>query len=360
MKLILNDKEIIRYLTTLLGYSDCYKDIDYNQRNTAEAIGWSLERKDKLWKFRDKIKERLYHAVREDLKIYISKIQLVIESKKQKDTATINSKFNLILEKLDEKNVIDMYKNSSIDGFCKSPGLILNPNAELIRRKDYTDFSEDCLFRNMEGNESLILDKIKNNFPFWFIDTGYTNFLNGKKKTWHRLVRNNLHHSKMFEAPVNRLGNFESFPLPWRDGGEKILLIEPGMFSAKTFNVDIKSWTNETIKEIRKYTDKKIVIREKLSKKVRKNLYKELLDEDYYCVININSNAAVESIWAGVPTITLYHHISNSVSRNKISDINNLYKGSLSNWLSMLSYSQFTYQEIIDGTAIEIMRKYHV
>jgi hypothetical protein len=76
--------------------------------------------------------------------------------------------------------------------------------------------------------------------------------------------------------------------------------------------------------------------------------------------VSINSNAATESIWAGVPVITLDKHITNSVSRNRLSDINNLYRGPLGNWLAILSYSQFTYEELINGTAVEIIKKYHV
>jgi hypothetical protein len=110
----------------------------------------------------------------------------------------------------------------------------------------------------------------------------------------------------------------------------------------------------------RKYTDKKIIFREKKPKKSRAPLYKHLCYEDYFCVISINSNAATESIWAGIPVITLDKHISNPVSRNKLSDINNLYRGSLSNWLSTLSYSQFTYDEIVNGKALEIIKQYHV
>ena len=110
---------------------------------------------------------------------------------------------------------------------------------------------------------------------------------------------------------------------------------------------------------MRNYTDKKIVFREKTPKKKRDPLYQHLLDEDYYCVVNINSNAATEAIWAGIPTITLDRHITNSVTKNKLSEINNLYTGPLANWLAMLSYSQFTFDELIDGTALEIIKKYH-
>jgi hypothetical protein len=153
---------------------------------------------------------------------------------------------------------------------------------------------------------------------------------------------------------------FTEFPKVWRTSGETILIIEPGPFSAAIFHIDIPQWKKTVESELRKYTDKPIKFRPKIDKKNRKSLYQELLNEDYYCVININSNAATESVWAGVPIITLDKHITNSISRSKISDINNLARPHLANWLCMLSYSQFTYEELIDGTASTIIKNYHV
>jgi hypothetical protein len=77
-------------------------------------------------------------------------------------------------------------------------------------------------------------------------------------------------------------------------------------------------------------------------------------------VVNINSNAATEAIWCGIPVITLDRHITTPVSRNKLSDINNLARPHLARWLCALSYSQFTGEELFNGTAIKIARKYHV
>jgi len=113
-------------------------------------------------------------------------------------------------------------------------------------------------------------------------------------------------------------------------------------------------------RELKKYTNKTIVFREKAEKKVRTSLIQELANEDYYCVVSINSNAATEAIWCGVPVITLDRHITTPVSRSKLSDINNLARPYLAQWLCALSYSQFTQEELYDGTAIKILRKYHV
>ena len=88
-------------------------------------------------------------------------------------------------------------------------------------------------------------------------------------------------------------------------------------------------------------------------------MYQQLLTGDYYCSVSINSNSAVESIWAGVPAITLDKHVSNPVTRNRLDQINDLYYGPLGDWLAWLSYCQFTFDELMNGTAIDIVRRYH-
>lgn len=360
MYLLLSNKELIDFLIEKINYAKKFADTPMSWTETDSYISDIDEKYLTSRKFVPKFKERVAGLVASDLQNHIKFIKEQIKKQKKINFELINNNFEYFIESLGKENLLNLYLKDKKQNFVKSTGLHISSNAQLIRRQDYTDNTKNCLFRNMDGNENILLDKMNQKLPFWFIDTGYTNFLNGKNKIWHRLVKNNLHHSVYFEAPVDRLNIFESFPLQWRNSGDKILIIEPGEFSAKTFNIDIELWKKKIISELKKYTDKKIVIREKLSKAVRTNLYNELCDDDYYCVININSNAAIESLWAGIPVITLGKHISNSVSRNKISDINNLYKPHLSQWLCMLSYSQFTYEELINGVAVNIVKKHHV
>jgi hypothetical protein len=363
MKLLVNDKEIALYLNSLLDPIDCVKHIELGEKNTAEAIGWSLHRKDKTGqipgKFREKVIEKVTNGVKLDLDEYVKTVTAILTTRKKTYQTNLNKNIDYFLSKFDEQQILDRYRSSSKQYFIKSVGLALDPDAELIRRKYFSNADEDCLLRNTVGNENLLVHKIDNNLPFWFIDSGYTNFIEPNKK-WHRVVRNHLHYSNYFDAPSDRLKNLKSFPAEWRTGGDKILIIEPGPFAASIFHVDVKTWKYEVAKELRKYTDKKIYFRPKIDKKIRKDLYKKLLDDDYYCTISINSNSAVESIWAGVPAITLGKHISNLVTVNQLSDINNLYRGPLGNWLSWLTYNQFTYDELMDGTATSIVKKYHV
>jgi len=379
MKLLLNDKEIAHFLNSLI---DVRTKLDYptshDTIHSREIINDFLERdakqKTKALKnnteyvpqrflYDDDGKKKFYNkikkAVERDMHGYSRKIREQIKEIREKNFHGIHKNIETIIARLGKENILRKYQKSSYKNFVKGTGNSLTKNPILMRRKEFTNYKEDCLIRNTVGNEELLVTKIDNQYPMWFIDSGYTNFLEPNKK-WHRLVRNHMHYGKVFDAPVNRLNNFPIFPVPWRKNGEIIYIIEPGPFAASVFHVDLKTWKYDVAKELRKYTDKRIVFRKKAPLRQRPKLIKQLLNEDYYCIVSLNSNAATESIWAGIPAITLGTHITNPVTKNKLSDINDLFYGDLSSWLSMLSYSQFTKEELMNGTAKRIIDKYHV
>lgn len=362
MKLLLNDKEIAHFLLSLIDHYPFIRSVSLSIENTQEAVTW-VEEKLNHPKYADKIKskakEKINRAVEQDLREYWDEVRDILRERKEYYYEKVHGNINFFIDQLGEENILKLYKKSSKQNFVKSVGFNLEPNSQLVRRSKFNDYSENCLIRNTVGNEKLLISKIDQGYPFWFIDSGYTNFLESKK-VWHRLEKNHLHYGKYFEAPVDRLNIFKTFPAQWRTDGDKILVVEPGPFAAGIFHVDLSTWKYEIEAELKKYTDKKIVFREKAPKRERTNLYQHLCDEDYYCVISINSNAATEAIWAGIPAITLGKHITNPVTTDKLSDINNLKRPHLANWLSMLSYSQWTYDELINGTAAKMVKKYHV
>jgi hypothetical protein len=362
MKLLLNDKEIARFLIELVNVSEACKHIELDERHTAGMIAWIIETKNKsnfnLEKHRDKIKQKITQGIRKDLKSWVDLINQQISNHKNYFYKNIHQHIDVLIDRLGEEQILELYKSHPKQNFIKTVGFRIDPSAEMMRRRHFDSVREDCLLRNTVGNEQILVSKIDNNLPFWFIDSGYTNFVEPNKK-WHRLVRNHLHFNQNFVAPANRLGIFPSFPQSWRRNGTKILIVEPGEFAAGIMHVEAKSWGQQVAEELKKYTDRPIEFRSKTNKKTRTSLYQQLLVGDYYCTVSINSNSAVESIWAGVPAITLDKHVSNPVTKNSLSDINNLYYGPLGDWLAWLSYCQFTFEELMDGTALNIIRKYH-
>jgi len=363
MKLLLNDKEIAHFLLSLIDHYSAIKDIEFQQNHEYIVRRYIHDEVHKekydLKKMRQKFKDKINNAVRKDLRDWKEKCLNELENRRNSYYEKVHKNIEFFIKHFGLDFILKEYKKSSKQNFVKSVGLNIDPNGTLIRRTHFNNFEDDCLIRNTVGNEKLLVTKIDNNYPFWFIDSGYTNFLE-TRKTWHRIVRSHLHYGNYFDAPVDRLENFKSFPKQWREDGEFIYVIEPGPFAAQIFHCDLKTWKYDVEKELKQHTDKKIKFREKAPKNERTNLYEELCNEDYYCTISINSNAATESVWAGVPAITLDRHISNPVTKNKLSDVNDLYRGTLGNWLAMLSYSQFTKEELINGTAWKILRKYHV
>ena len=362
MKLLVNDKELAHYLISLIDLKDHCSHIELNELKTAEAIQFIIEKRDHhkfdIEKFRAKFKEKLWRGVSADAIEWRSKVNTVLENYRKNYFSQIHKQAEYVIEKLGAENIIDAYMNSNQQYFIKTVGLQIDPTATMIRRRDFSNSAEDCLLRNTVGNENIIVDKIDRSLPFWFIDSGYTNFIEPNKK-WHRLTRNHLHFNNQFVAPADRLKNFTEFPRPWRNTGKKILVVEPGEFAASIMHVDAKSWTKHIVDELKKHTDRPIEIRSKINKKTRTSLYQTLLTGDYYCTVSINSNSAVESIWAGIPAITLDKHVSNAVTRNNLAQINDLYYGPLGDWLAWLSSCQFTYNELIDGTAYSIVKEYH-
>lgn len=382
MKLLINNKELAHFLCSLINHFEIARGMVKYERSESWNLVKTIKREIRhyrrwLRKMRnsgeaEQVEEanrarwswgkwpgKFEKVLYKELSTYVGKIWEIMDSYRAKYFDLIHNNMDLVIAALGEQRVLDLYKKSKFKYFVKSTGDSIDPHPEYVRRQNFTNYSEDCLVRNTTGNEQLLTKKIDKKYPFWFIDSGYTNFLEPNKK-WHRLVRNHIHHDQMFEAPVNRLTNFPSFPQPWRESGEKILIIEPGPFAASIFHVDLKTWKYDVERELKKYTDKKIVFREKAEKKVRTSLVEELRNEDYHCVVSINSNAATEAIWSGIPVITLDRHITTPVSRSKLSDINNLARPHLARWLCAVSYSQFTKEELYDGTAINILRKYHV
>jgi hypothetical protein len=230
MKLLLNDKEIINFLEYItIGFlSDKEKtelsNVVLEEFELISVVAYIEEKKQagKLKKFRAKIYGKIENAVSTDLRSYLEKVQKIINDSKENRSTLIKKKLKHIISKFGENRLFELYKNTpGATGFIKSVGLQINKDNEFKIRSTFTDAKEDCLLRNTVGNEKIIVDKIDYKYPFWFIDSGYTNFLEGKQKTWHRLIRNHMHHSCDFIAPVDRLTMFKEFPRQWREDGDR-------------------------------------------------------------------------------------------------------------------------------------------
>jgi hypothetical protein len=268
---------------------------------------------------------------------------------------------NLMQQGVTDQDIINRYLNDSAKSFAKSIAPQLSEQLSWVIDQNKLDWAQPFFIRNILNNESLLRQCLQQKVDFWFIDTGYTNFLHGKNKVWHRMTHGHIHHCGDLKAyPEDRLHLLSNFPAKWRRKGSTILVVESSDSHYDLHGTTVSAWRIKVEQGIRAVSDRPIEFRAKnTDRKTRESVYELLLNsKDYYCVVSDSSVAAVEAIWTGTPVVTLEQHVTNSVSRQRLDQINNLYRGDLDQWFRMLSYNQFTFEELCDGTALSILREY--
>lgn len=195
---------------------------------------------------------------------------------------------------------------------------------------------------------------------FYYIDNGYLG--NSHRKTYFRIIKNHVHDIQdVIVRPRDRLGNCQ-YSLKKFTPGKKILLAPPSPKSLSLWNMDADQWVTQTVEEIKKHTDRPIEIRLKRPRTERlvENTMEEALADDIHCLVTYNSVAAVEAVMLGKPAIVLGPNAAQAVCSHSLAEIENPKRPTEEErdlWLRHLSYSQFTFAEMSDGTAYRILTR---
>jgi hypothetical protein len=199
--------------------------------------------------------------------------------------------------------------------------------------------------------------------PFYAIDTGY--FGNDKHKRWHRITYNALQNMEaIVDRPDDRLkiqlGDWQDIYKPFTPG-EKILVCPPSDKVMNMFNQGTaEEWTKKCVAQIRKITNRPVVIRMKpiRSERISTKTIQDALADDVHCLVTYNSIAATEALMEGKPAITLGPNAAQLVCETKLENIENPRIPSekqMYAFMKHLSYAQFTQAEMEDGTAWKIL-----
>jgi len=193
---------------------------------------------------------------------------------------------------------------------------------------------------------------------FYYIDTGY--FGNGKKKTFHRITKNDV---QWFGDIVERPGDrFEKTGVQIKKmrRGTNILIAPPSQKLLNNYDIVLEEWLDNVQAEIKQYSDRPVVIRTKQNRSTRVNddTMEMALDRDVHCLVTFSSIAAGEALLYGKPAITLGPNAAAPLCSQSISAIENLKIPTLDEvqaWARHLAYCQFTEVEMRDGTAWRIL-----
>jgi hypothetical protein len=222
----------------------------------------------------------------------------------------------------------------------------------------------------MAPNEMVYKEAIKKNIPVVIIEV--SNFNRGQ--TW-RISKNN----------INRLGQFGNDESLDADRPKKLNLLKFPKNMSRKSNILITTqhskslqwhnvppttdWINLTIKKIKQFTDRPIIVRPhpralvknlppgvslEVPKKIP-NTYDDFdLRFDYHCIINHNSGPTVQAAYRGCPIICDSSCMAFDMSEAWQDLDSPKFPGNKDDWLLKMSHTEWTVDEISKG--IPIMR----
>jgi len=229
--------------------------------------------------------------------------------------------------------------------------------------QDYTsDYgNEPVLIRSM-GKRKLIKWCWENNHNFYYMDSGYVGNYKSRSnphgwKLYHRIVKNDIQHNKIVDRPDDRWRKLD-YPIHKRKTGNHILLVTPSEKPCKFYGIDRDSWVKNTVEEIKKYTDRPVVVRDKAPRQQRivRTIFEDL--DNCHALVTFQSIAAIESVLYGVPAFTLASTAADPVCDKDISLIETPTVqdwDKINKWAHHLAYGQFHIDEMKTGTAYRIL-----
>lgn len=199
----------------------------------------------------------------------------------------------------------------------------------------------------------------KNQIKYYNLDSGYLG--NKKIKMYKRVSINNLQDAgPIIERQDDRLKKL-NLSLEKYKRGSNIVIVPPDSKKARTMDIDLSSWINETVEDVKKYTDRPIKVRERPVLRMDRTKFDTFTDyirDNTYCVVGYSSNALVESILKGIPVIALGPSATKSISFygiEGVNDIPDIDEDLRYAWLCHLSYRQFTNEEMFSGLAWDLL-----
>lgn len=190
----------------------------------------------------------------------------------------------------------------------------------------------------------------KSGRPFIYWDRGYAVRIFA---TWlrrpesgsgyYRWSLNAFQLQKLRNVPDDRWKQLRIDVKPWQTKGSHIVVAMPTPAYSALHGTE--RWTDETVANLNRFTDRRIIIRSKESKVP---LWKDL--EGAHALVSHGSNAANESIVFGTPVFCDKSCAAALVGQTDISKIESPIYPDRQPWFNSLAYSQFTESEMTDGT----------
>jgi len=317
------------------------------------------------------ITSALKHNVGDALKLYreLEQLGTLYSYGNDKASKSRDKKLELMIREKEER-LFRLIKFSDYSAMI----MAAYSEAKFISSHDYKrakdDITDPILIRGISSGEYAKHAR-KNNRDYYFVETGYLgNYPSDNNRTgrkvYHRIEKNDMQQNRILDVPDDRWRELCKFNPSltyrgWKNPGSKILLIMSTDKPFEYYGHHRQQWIDKTIKTLKKYTDREIVIREKAGRSERTNdtIY-DALDNDVYALVTYNSIAAVEAIQYGIPAFSMAPTAASTVSSTDLTLIETPprpHEDIVYKWLSSVAYGQYSLSEILTGKAWQIVQE---
>ena len=172
--------------------------------------------------------------------------------------------------------------------------------------------------------------------------------------------------------------------IKWKEDGEYILLCMQKVGDASLRGADVFAWTEDTINEIRKYTDRKIIVRphplyrkstlhHKLKEKVlavadvhwqeadvTKSNFVPIAEQlkNAWCTVTYSSGTGIDAVINGIPNVACdTGSMVYDVSTKDIAGVEKPYRGEKRKWSNKIAHCQWSVEEFESGECWEHVSK---
>jgi len=195
------------------------------------------------------------------------------------------------------------------------------------------------------GNPELwfLFEMIKKySLNFYYTDKAYFD-----RSNYFRITKNALQLNNFVDFNSARFDSFKIPILP-RRYGSKILICPQSETFFKLNGLSRENWLNNTIQEIRQYSDRPIEIRYK-ERTNTEAAFSEAL-KDIHCVVVHTSVAGVQSVLSGVPSFSTHDCAATYFSSGPLANIESPFiPDNIYELACALANSQWTIEEIRQG-----------
>lgn len=212
---------------------------------------------------------------------------------------------------------------------------------EVIREGNKYPGGDVALWGLLRGAKEL-REKVKESGnTYYAVDHAYI----GREEQF-RVTRNGFQQTEVFDRPEDRWQRLKDKYRPvvkdWRRGGSYILFAMSSTMVYEYFGQ--VGWEGLTTYEIRRHTDRPIV--------VRKKAHTESLQDQLsraWCVVTHASMVAVDAVLAGVPVYVTGPSIARPMGQTDLSKIEEPIFPDREAWFRSLAYAQFDLKDMKRG-----------